>query len=365
MAARSRAFSLTPMSLTINTPSLRVDTGTPRAATPLRSIAQGPARAGTVPRTSSWLRAGLIALSFVAAQACTPAPVGQGDTAPQPQSAAKPVSPAPATSTGDASKGPQAAAPDAATTLPPAADLLDAYLLAIGGPDAVASITSLYLEGKIDTGAQQITAATKLWWSGGKFYLEEEVPGFGVAKSGYDGSVAWVSDPIFGLRTARGVEREQLIRNGAIFELVDWQRHFVSATTTGTATQDGVDLYEIELTTTMGDVVVVGLGKDDHLLHTVSLVQHSPQGDQPVKVVRSDYRALNGVMMPYKQVAQVSLFSLSEEVIKAEVNVPIDESKFSMPGAPTLVDPKGNPASVGTASDGAVQDPTQGGATDK
>lgn len=230
---------------------------------------------------------------------------------------------------GEAGKAP----PEPAQDLPKAEDLFAAHIEAVGGQAAIDAFQTLYFESSVDTGAQNIKAKANMWWKGGHFYGEQEIPGFGVAKSGYDGTTVWVDDPINGLRKLEGKEAEQIIREGSIFLVSDWKSHFESAKTVGSREVDGRRLYDVELTSKLGDEVTMSFADDDKLLARMKFQQITPTGTMPVTAVFSEYADVSGVKFAHKSTVEIALGSVSQTYDKIEVNAEVDESKFAYPGA--------------------------------
>lgn len=233
--------------------------------------------------------------------------------------------------------------------LPEAAILLDGHLEAIGGREAIEKFESLYFESSVDTGKQNIKASAKTWWKRGRFYGEQEIPGFGVAKSGYDGSVVWVDDPINGLRKLEGKEAEQIIREGAIFLVADWQRHFESAETVDEREEDGRTFLDVKLTSKLGDEVVMSFDAKTKLLAQMKFKQITPTGSVPVTATFEDYEDIDGVLFAKVSKLRVALGTVTQKYDSIQVNGEVDESKFGFP-SPQEVVPADPEASAGSGT---------------
>lgn len=277
--------------------------------------------------TACGLALGLCGACGGGGDAKKPAPAGKGDPVEAKQSA------------GEAATQPAADVED----LPAAEDLFSAHVEAVGGDEAIAKFETLYSESSVDTGAQNIKAKAKTWWKGGRFYGEQEIPGFGVAKSGYDGTTVWVDDPINGLRKLEGKEAEQNIRWGSVFLVSDWKSHFKSAQTVGVHEVDGRRLYDVKLTSVLGDEVTMSFADDDKLLARMSFSQIMPTGTVPVTAVFGDYREVGGVKIAHLSTLDFSLGAVSQTYDKIEINAEVDESRFAYPGSGGAVEAKGPP----------------------
>jgi hypothetical protein len=223
--------------------------------------------------------------------------------------------------------------PAPAPDLPAAEDLFAAHVEAVGGREAMAKFETLYFESSVDTGAQNIKAKARTWWKQGRFYGEQEIPGFGMARSGYDGDVVWVDDPINGLRKLDGKEAEQIIREGAIFLVADWKQHFTRAETVGRQDVDGRTLYDVELTTPLGDQLTMSFAADDKLLTRMRFEQITPTGTVPVTAMFDDYRPIEGVQFAHTSTLEIALGKVTQTYDAIEVNADVDPGRFAYPAA--------------------------------
>ena len=241
--------------------------------------------------------------------------------------------------------------PEKKKDLPAAEDLIEAHVEAIGGRAAISNFKTLYFESSVDTGAQNIRASAKTWWKQGHFYGEQDIPGFGTARSGYDGATVWVDDPINQLRKLEGQEAEQIIREGAIFLVADWKEHFKTAETIDERELEGGQLFDVELKSESGDQVVMSFSGTSKLLSQMAFKQITPTGTVPVTAVFEDYREVEGVKFAHRSKLEIALGTVTQTYDKIEVNSEVDESKFAFPGSAGAVPAKPE-GEAPTAADG-------------
>jgi hypothetical protein len=100
-------------------------------------------------------------------------------------------------------------------------------------------------------------------------------------------------------------------------------------------TLDGRAVYVIQGTGASGLVATFYFDKQTGLLTRMVRYANSATGRVPTQIDLSDYRAVNGVMMPYKWV--YGWVSGQEEYTLTEVqpNVPVDAAKFGRPAQRT------------------------------
>ena len=233
----------------------------------------------------------------------------------------------------------EAPAEESGPKLPAAADLIAAHVEAAGGKTAAGAFDTIYFESKIDEDKQNLHATAKFWWKGGSFYLEESVPGYGLARSGYDGNVAWSDDPINKLRKLKGTEREQTIRGGAVFELAHWEDHFTSADTVAERELKGAKIYEVKLTSPEGDTVTATFDAQTKLMRSMAFSQLAPTGAIPTTMHFEDYRPIGGWKFAFRQVVETPVGTIVQTYTKIEPGAEVDAARFAMPGADVAVDP--------------------------
>ncbi|PRQ05932.1 hypothetical protein [Enhygromyxa salina] len=250
------------------------------------------------------------------------------------QDASAPKADSPATGT-----TPDPVATEPAVQLPDGAELLAAHVEAAGGADKIAKFDTIHAAGTVDTGEQKLRGTMQMWWQkGGKFYLEQEVEGVGKSRAGYDGTNIWIDDPITGLRILEGEEAQSYLQSSLMFPGHDWQQHFSAANTLGKVSDDGVEVWEVELVSKGGPNVVIGLDAKTKLIHYMKTTQVTPMGPLPIVAYAEDYEAVEGYLFSMNKRSSIkALIELKEAITTFEVNVEIDPSSFLFPSQRELV----------------------------
>lgn len=242
-----------------------------------------------------------------------------------------------------------APAPEPEDSLPDAKELLAKSVEAVGGQATLDTVKSFHLVGTIGAPKQNLTGKVETWWKGGDFYMVQTIPGLGINRSGKKGDVIWAEEPINGLRKLEGKEAEQHMWASSLLLTADWDQFFDEAKTTAEREIEGKKVYDIELSAKSGATLTLTLDAKTHLMVEQSFKVHSPLGAMPVTIRSTDYREVDGMKIPYKQVTNASLMELTQELSVVELNAPVDESTFAMPaGDVPVVDAK-DPASIGSA----------------
>ncbi len=234
------------------------------------------------------------------------------------------------------------------TNLPNATELLAQSVEAVGGQSTLDTVKSFHLEGTIGAPKQNLTGKVETWWKGGDFYMVQTIPGLGINRSGKKGDVIWAEEPINGLRKLEGKEAEQHMWASSLLLTADWDQFFDEARTTAERMIEGKKVYDIELSAKSGATLTVTLDANTHLMVEQSFQVHSPLGSMPVTIRSTDYRDVDGMKIPYKQVTDASLMELTQELTVVELNATVDESTFAMPSGDVPVVDARDPASIGS-----------------
>ena len=136
----------------------------------------------------------------------------------------------------------------------------------------------------------------------------------------------------------------------------DWQNFFDEAKTAGMREIDGKKVYDIELSAESGATLTVTLDADSKIMVEQSFKVYSPMGSMPVTIRSTDYRDVEGMKIPFKQVTDASLMELTQELEVVELNVDVDETTFAMPTEDAPVVDAKDPESIGAAPAEAAEE---------
>lgn len=227
--------------------------------------------------------------------------------------------------------GGEGGAADADAPLPDAAELLEKSVVASGGRDAFGKIESFHFTGTVSAPKLGITGAVETWWKSGDFYMVQTIEGIGTNRSGKQGDVIWTEEPINGLRKLSGQEAEQHSWASSLSPAADWKKYFAEAKTVAKRDHEGKPAYDVTLTSKSGAELTLIVDAESHLLVGQAFKVVNPMGQTPVTMVLQDYRDVEGVKIPFKQMSDLGVLQLSQEITNVEINVDVDATKFAMP----------------------------------
>lgn len=167
------------------------------------------------------------------------------------------------------------------------------------------------------------------------------------AVTAYDGASGWRITPFQGKKDPELIGEDELkgLQEQADFDgpLIDYQRKGNTVEYMGVDQVDGDDAYKLKVTLKNGDIFYYYFDPDTYLE-----IQRESQvfvrGSMRESVTQmGSYKAVDGIMFPFSSeswpkgnpqaVAKVT-------VQKIELNVPVDDSDFKMPGATPANNPK-------------------------
>jgi hypothetical protein len=217
--------------------------------------------------------------------------------------------------------------------LPPAraqepAKIVQQYIKAAGGGRALSRIQTLALEGTFTTDngkSGTYTLNTKL---PNRYYLELLVGEQNLIEA-YNGKSAWHRNQAGELGTLVGPEGMQLEAAAQYYNsrLVNPKKEKMALALVGNAQVLGKDALELEVTTATGVKRQVFFDPQTHLI----LKEAAPVGGVQEEVLYDDYRAVDGVKLPYKIELHRDDAKYDITVTRAVINGTIGERVFDFP----------------------------------
>ena len=208
-------------------------------------------------------------------------------------------------------------------------------ILAHGGMEKIKSIHTIRVSGKFIVG--NFRAAFLIENQRPDKVREEEiVQGFAEMRA-YDGKTGWQVSPFEGRKDPELLSTDDmkgLIEDADIDgQLVDFQRKGHKAELVGHDSVEGTDCYKIKLTLKNGDIKYYYLDADSFVelkIESQRIIRGAPQESE---IYFGDYEEVNGLYFPfvYEAGEKGSPERAKYTVEKIEMNVPLDDSLFSMP----------------------------------
>jgi outer membrane lipoprotein-sorting protein len=224
-----------------------------------------------------------------------------------------------------------AAAPARAQDLPAARQIVDAYVNAIGGTEAIARAQGRHMLGEMSMPAAGMTMTMEIWQARpNKMLMVMEIPGLGEMKSGYDGTTAWSVNPMQGPRILEGAELEQTLRQSDFDSNLRFDHLFPTMETVERTEMAGRPCYRVRMVAANGDESFGCFDTETKLLLGMTARTESEMGVIESTTMFHDYRDFGGVKMP----ARTTISAMGQEIvmsIKELHTVPVPDSRFALP----------------------------------
>lgn len=202
------------------------------------------------------------------------------------------------------------------------------YVKACGGQAALGRIVTRVTKstGENSGGSKfEITISQKAPLS---FLAETHVAGVGRSWQGFDGETGWELSELKGFRAMRGGEIELFRRNGQLnvenFRLLYPLRQII-----GVQMLNGRKVVAMELASLAGKAGAHYFEVESgQLVRVESVLALGPDGSLPVTIDFSDFRAVDGVTLPFKTVMSNPALQVVTTVESVKQNVELDDAIF-------------------------------------
>ena len=176
--------------------------------------------------------------------------------------------------------------------------------------------------------------------------VREEVIIQGMAQTqAYDGGTAWQISPFMGRKDPERMSQDDaksLVLDADIEgPLVNYKEKGHKAELVGHDSVEGTDCYKIKLTLKNGDVRYYFLDADSRLELKTETQSNIRGAIQYTETFYGDYEQVDGIYFPFaiESGEKGSQQRQKTDVEKIEVNVPLDDALFSMPGGKSEAKP--------------------------
>lgn len=237
------------------------------------------------------------------------------------------------------------AAPAGKDGLPKAETILDGYVEATGGEKAYGKLKSRVIRGSVTLGEVGLSGKIETWHQApDRYYSKVSLGALGETETGYDGRTAW-KVTLGSASKITGPERAFFVREATFNADLRWRELTKTVETVGIEDVNGKPAYKIKAVTTDGHAMYLYYDKYSNLLVRVDANVVTELGQVDVEVYPSDYREVDGVLIPHVVTQRMIGMLQTVRVDSVEFNVKIPAEKFETPRAvKQLKDEDGNAA---------------------
>jgi hypothetical protein len=216
---------------------------------------------------------------------------------------------------------------------PTAEQLLDKYIQAMGGKDALGKVTSRVAKGKIEDPANPPSPYEIYVKAPDKRLTVVRAPG-NDSLAANNGSAGWTSSPGRGTRDMAAADAEGTQLEDDLF-LATHAKQIYTQWRVGRPDKVGDrDAYVLNGTAPGHVPIRLYLDQQTGMLLRMMHFTETPLGRLPAQVDYSDYRDVDGVKVPYKLITARPTARNTVQLDQVQQNVPVEDSKFVKPAAP-------------------------------
>jgi hypothetical protein len=208
-------------------------------------------------------------------------------------------------------------------SLPTGRAIIDRYVEAIGGRDAVLRHQSIRSVGTFEMPAAGVKGdLTVVQMAPNKMAMTIDLPGVGQMVSGYDGTVGWSINPMQGPRVLEGKELAQLREDAGPAAMLRSPDRIRSSETLELTTMNGKPCYKVKITYHSGRESFDCYSSETGLLVSMTQTQESPMGAVQVTTLFDDWKEFGGL----KSATKVRMQMLGQEQL-----LTVDRIEFDRP----------------------------------
>jgi len=230
---------------------------------------------------------------------------------------------------------------DAKAGLPPAEALLERYLAAVGGADALQKITTRVQRGTLTAFGGQHFPMDVYAKAPDKRHSVMHLQN-GDSVTAFNGTQGWLSIP--GRVHIMAAPENDAARIDADFYFPSHIRKLYEKFRVDNGEKiDGHETYLVTGQSEGQPPLRLYLDKDSGLLLRLIRYAETPLGRNPTQIDYADYREANGVKIPFRWTLSRPGNRFTIQVEKVQQNVPVDDAKFVVPPPPAALPKPANP----------------------
>jgi len=228
---------------------------------------------------------------------------------------------------------PKASAAASTEPMPSVDEILEKYIKAVGGREAIEKITTRAVKGTFEIEAMNVSAEFENFLKApNKTATIVTVPNFGTFTDIFDGTNGWKVNPMEGgLRELSGRELTELKRDSDFHSELNFKKNFPKINVKGKEKAGSYDTYVIEATPAEGPPEKFYFDTTTGLLVRHDNERESSQGANQFETYYDDYKAIDGVKVAHSIKSVLPMMTFVIKFTEIKQNAPIDDSKFNKP----------------------------------
>jgi len=211
--------------------------------------------------------------------------------------------------------------------------ILDHYVHAVGGKEAVEKITSRTMKGTLENSDDGTTSPAEVFAKPPNKYLEVVSLGdAGQMQQGFSGDTGWGKDPDSGLHDMNKSEQTAAKRDYDFYRETRLKDLYPKMALSGKTKVDDRDAYIVEATSPDGSLEKLYFDAESGLLVRRDFERVTiDDGIVLYEVDYDDYKDVEGLKLPSTIRRKTPDYTLTYRFTEIKQNVPIEDTKFNKP----------------------------------
>jgi thiol-disulfide isomerase/thioredoxin len=217
-------------------------------------------------------------------------------------------------------------------TLPSLETVLQRYVDAIGGKDALAKLTTRVIKGKVDLiGVSRGGQMEGYMKAPNKSLTVLDVGPLGVTRQGFDGRSGWLSSNRVGTRNLKGPELAALTADADFYHDLKIRELYPTTKLLGKTKSGFRELYVVQAVPREGAAEYFYFDVETGLLFRRDTNRLTPEGMVRAEMYFGDWREVDGIRLPFSITQSMAQMTLAFTVEEVKHNVPLEEAVFRRP----------------------------------
>jgi thiol-disulfide isomerase/thioredoxin len=217
-------------------------------------------------------------------------------------------------------------------TLPSLDSVLQKYVDALGGKDALTKLTTRVIKGKVDVvGVSRGGQMEAYMKAPNKTLTVLDVHPLGVTKHGFDGRSGWFFSNKGGTRNLKGAELAALIADADFHRDLRIRELYPTTKLLGKTKSGYRELYVVEAVPRGGAAEYFYFDVETGLLFRRDTTRQTSAGTVRAEIYYGDWREVDGIRLPFSITQSMGQTTLGFTIEEVKHNVPLDEIVFRRP----------------------------------
>lgn len=222
-------------------------------------------------------------------------------------------------------------APAAAQDLPSADSLIEKFVEASGGEETIRSAGSMHSTGVMEIPSAGMNGNLEIWAKApNRMLMTMELPNVGTVKTGFDGDVGWIDNPMTGAMLIEGEQLKELLRQADFYSALNYEQNYPTRETVEQTEFAGQPAYKVRLVDADGKELIEYFAVDSGLKLGFEGEQTNEMGMVYVTTELGDYQEVGGQMVPKTTTIETMGMEMTMKLDAIELDE-IDDSVFALP----------------------------------